>query len=163
MALRRADVLLFLEILVELANWLATPSVWDISLQRNQRGSGADSALLVRVKPETVTLPRRNFAETNIYCTLGLVFCSILLFSTDAPCPRDLLIPARPLDGTCKHCLALISADLLKFEKRGSLYSHLKLFNPAREWVYSEVFHMHKHFFMVNGTCNECTYPGFPL
>lgn len=55
---QRAATLLFLERLLGLVNWLATPSVWDISLQSSQRGSGPDSALLlVQVQPETVALP----------------------------------------------------------------------------------------------------------
>lgn len=64
--------------------------------------------------------------------------------------------------GTCKHCLALISSDLCRFEMRGSLCSHQKLSTLAREWVSSEMIHMPEHFFMVKGTCNECKCLGFP-
>lgn len=54
---RRAATLLFLERLLGLRNSLARPSVWGISLQSSQRGSGPDSALLlVQVQPETVAL-----------------------------------------------------------------------------------------------------------
>lgn len=53
-----------------------------------------------------------------------------------------------PVLGTCKHCLALICADLCRSEMRGSLCSHQKLSTPAREWVFSEIIHMPERFFL---------------
>lgn len=99
--------------------------------------------------------------ELSKCCACDL-FCSVLSLSVHLSCPRDLLIPVRPLAGDRQALTALALCRLWRSEMRGSLCFHPILLTPAREWAFSKIIHMPKYLFMVKGTSNECKSLRFP-
>lgn len=135
-------------------------------MQSSQRGSGPDPALPQRFKISmkcsfAMVKALWRVTEPSKCCAFDL-FCSILSLSVHLSCPRDLLIPVRPLAGDRQALTGLALCRLCRSKMRGSLCSHQNLLTPAKEWAFSKIIHMPEYLFMVKGTSNECKSLRFP-